>query len=191
MAIKDLTALLATARLGDAEARRVLWTVVYSELRAMARNQVARHAGRTARQPTSLAHETYLRLARAGNVPGADRREFFAAAARAMHDVQVDEARHRGRLKRGGDRKRVPLDESAAVSNGDPTEALALVAALRRLTQMDSRKSEVVMLRCLGGLTLAETAQALSLSVRTIASEWRFARAWLHRELGKNGTGLR
>ena len=189
MGTRDLTTLLAAARQGDAGARQELWAVVYDELRALARRQADKHPPGPARQPTSLAHETYLRLVRDASVPGANRREFFAAAARAMRNIQIDEARRRKRLKRGGDRARVPLDEEARASHGDPAEALSLVEAVSRLERMDARKGEVVTLRCFGGLTLAETAQALSLSARTVASEWRFALAWLRHELREGDTG--
>jgi RNA polymerase sigma factor (TIGR02999 family) len=185
VADQDLSRLLAAARQGHAGAQKQLWSEVYAELRALARRQIARHPHGPARQPTSLAHETYLRMAERGRLPGADRREFLAAAARAMRDVQVEEARSRARQKHGGGRKRVPLEEAARVCDGDPAEALALVEALSRLERMDGRKGEIVMLRCFAGLTLAETAQELRLSVRTVAGEWRFARAWLRHELEK------
>lgn len=185
----ELTRLLAAVREGHSEAKEELWSLLYAELRALARTQMANRGHGPTRQPTSLAHEAYLKLTRGGSLPGTDGQELLAAAARVMRDIQVDDARRRSRLKRGGDRKRETLDESTSVSDRDPAEVLALDEALRRLEQMDGRKGEVVTLRSFGGLTLAETAHALGVSVRTVASEWRFARAWLRRELRQDDTG--
>ena len=110
-------------------------------------------------------------------------RHFFAAAAEAMRRVLVDRARGRDRLKRGGGRRKVSLDAlDVADMDGGP-DMLALDEALARLEEIDARKHQVVMLRYFAGLTLEETAQALGVSLATVKNEWRFARAWLVKEL--------
>lgn len=179
-----VTQLLVAVGRGDAGAREELWTVIYEELRAMARRQLAAEAGGTL-QPTTLVHEAYLRLTADEDVRWENRRHFFAAAAQAMRRIRIDDARKRKRLKRGGGAKPGPLQEAPPVFDQDPTEVLAVDEALTRLEREAPRKAEVVMLRYFVGLTVDETAEALGLSPKTVDNDWRIARAWLHGELSK------
>ncbi|MCK4658823.1 MAG: sigma-70 family RNA polymerase sigma factor [Phycisphaerae bacterium] len=180
---KPITRLLAAVGRGDAAAHNKLWALVYDELHRLAQHQMAHEAPGRTLQPTSLVHEAYLRLTADEDLQWANRRHFFATAANAMRRIRVDDARKRNRLKRGGGRQRIPLDEDPPAFDQDPAEVLAINEALEKLKQKDPRKAEVVTLRYFAGLTIDETADALGLSPRSVDSDWRFARAWLRREL--------
>jgi len=112
-----------------------------------------------------------------------DRAHFFAVCARLMRRILIDLARSRDSLKRGGDRRKVTLDEGMVYSPGTPAQLLALDEALTRLAEVDSRKSSVVEMRFFGGLTVKETAEVLKVSADTVMREWGLARAWLMREM--------
>ncbi len=111
------------------------------------------------------------------------RRHFFAAAAHAMRDILVEEARRKSALKRGGGRERVTLEEAALRIEPPSEDVLALNEALKRLEQDDPRKGQIVLHRYFAGLTIEETAEVLGLSHATVEREWRYTRAWLHKEL--------
>jgi RNA polymerase sigma factor (TIGR02999 family) len=136
-------------------------------------------------QPTALVHEAFLRLV--GNAdPGWDSKaHFFAAAAEAMRRVLVDQTRRKKRLKRGGDRRRIELDDFDVPLASPVDDLLALDAALERLRADDARKAEIVLLRFFAGLSREETAAALGVSVATIDREWRYIVARLHKELAE------
>ena len=185
---KSVTRLLAAVGQGEAAAQEKLWAVIYDQLHTLARRQMADEPPGRMLQPTSLVHEAYLRLFGDEAVQWANRRHFFAAAARAMRRIRVEEARRRRCLKRRGGRQRVSIDEAATVLKQDPTEVLAVDEALNRLQEVDPRQAQVVQLRYFAALTVDETAHALDLSPKTVNNEWRFARAWLHRQLTKGGT---
>ncbi|MFH1745646.1 MAG: sigma-70 family RNA polymerase sigma factor [Planctomycetota bacterium] len=185
-----ITELLAAAGRGDGNAQEQLWSAIYDDLRRVARNQLKGDAHNRTLQPTALVHEAYFRLVGGGPTEWANRRHFFSAAAQAMRCIRIDDARRRDRLKRGGGGKPVPLMEEPVVFDQDPIEVLAVDEALSRLEQSDPRKAEIVVLRYFGGLSRAETAEALDLSPRTVDGEWRVARAWLHRELSKGDTAV-
>ncbi len=178
-----VTQLLAAVGRGEAAAAEKLWALIYEELRAIARQQMAREATGGTLQPTALVHEAYLRLTGNADVQWANRRHFFGAAAKAMHRIRIDDARRRGRAKRGGGRRPGALVEGPAIFDQDPAEVLAVDEALKKLEQEDPRKAEVVMLRYFAGLSVEETAEALGMSARTVKNDWQFARTWLHREL--------
>jgi RNA polymerase sigma factor (TIGR02999 family) len=183
-----LTQLLVAAGAGESSAHEKLWSAVYDELHRLASQQMAAEAAGRTLQPTALVHEAYLRLIGDGDASWASRRHFFAAAAKAMRRIRLDDARRRNRLKRGGGRQREPLGDRPALFDDDPADVLAVDEALRRLEQMDPRKTEVVNLRYFAGLTVDETAQAMGLGPRTVDKEWRLARAWLYRELTRGDT---
>jgi RNA polymerase sigma factor (TIGR02999 family) len=178
-----VTQLLAAVGRGDGGASEKLWALIYEELRAVARHQLAGEDSAGTLQPTALVHEAFLRLTGGGGVQWANRRHFFAAAAKAMHRIRIDDARRRKRLKRGGGRRPGVLGEGPAIFDQDPDEVLAIDEALGRLKQEEPRAAEVVLLRYFAGLTVNETAEALGVSGRTVKSDWQFARTWLHREL--------
>ena len=186
----QLTQLLVAAGDGDAEAQGELWSIIYDELRAMAQRQMAAEAAGHTLQPTALVHEAFFRLFGGDEPQWASRRHFFGAAAKAMRDIRVDDARRRNRLKRGGGERPGALVDEPAWFDGDPAEVLAVHEALDKLEQQDPRKAEVAMLRYFAGLTVAECAGALGVSARTVDNDWSFARVWLHRELSKGDTTL-
>lgn len=156
--------------------------VIYNELRAMARRQLSREHERHTLQTTDLVHEAYLRLAGAEGVTGRGRAYFYAAAARAMRQVLVDAARRRGAHKRQPGRALPNLEEGPnAAAYGD--ELLALDRALQELEKRSPRQAHTVECRFFGGMTVADTAEALGISPRTVKSDWALARAWLFETL--------
>lgn len=186
----SVTQLLDAVGRGDRHAHDRLWALVYDELHAIAQRQMAGEADGRTLQTTALIHEAYIRLVGDGSPKWANRRHFFAAAAKAMRLIRTDGARKSSRLKRGGGRRREPLDDAHAAFVEDPATLLAVDEVLTRLEQRDPRKAEVVMLRYFAGLTIDETADALGLSPKTVDNEWRIARAWLYGELSKGDTNV-
>ncbi len=182
-----ITQLLAAASAGEEGAADRLWAVVYDELRRLARAQLAAESPHRALDSTALVHEAFLRLTGRGPVEWDNRRHFFAAAARAMRRIRVDDARRRKRAKRGDGRPTRSLTGDPPTPGDDPAEVLAIDEALRKLEREAPRQAEIVMLRYFAGLSIRETALALGVSVRTVHYDWQFARAWLHRELGGDG----
>ena len=114
-----------------------------------------------------------------------DRAHFFAIAAQAMRRILVERARARRRAKRGSGAQKVTLDEAPDVSDERAADVIALDDALTSLAALDPRKSQIVELKYFGGLTIEETAEVLGVSTPTVEREWRMARLWLHREIGK------
>jgi RNA polymerase sigma factor (TIGR02999 family) len=159
---------------------------VYDELRDLAELYLNRERIGHTLQPTALVHEAYIRLFDATAVAGMDRTHFLAAAAGVMRHVLVDHARGRAASKRGGpgvEGRRVMLDSQVAVSVGLNIDVINLHEALDRLAALDARQSRVVDLRFFGGLTVAEVAELLGVSKRSVEDDWRMARAWLAHEL--------
>ena len=185
-----LTRLLERAAAGDAGAGADVVARVYEELRLLARQRLASERAGHTLQATALVNEVYLRLVESadGSLNFAGRAHFFHCAAEAMRRVLVEHARARSRLKRGGDARRVPLEELTGVADlaadADPAEILTVDEAIRRLEEQNPDVGAVVRLRFYAGLSPGETAQALGVSESTVYREWNFARAWLYRELG-------
>jgi len=182
---RPLTQVLVAAGAGDRKAAAELLPLVYAELRDLARSRLAKVPPGNTMQPTALVHEAYVRVVGRDD-PGWDSKgHFFAAAAEAMRQVLVDQARRKNRLKHGGGRKRIDVDaEDFDVPLAAPVQdVLALDAALERLGDDDPRKAQIVSLRCFAGLNREETAAAMGLSVATIDREWRYIVARLHSEL--------
>ncbi len=188
--MSDVTALLDRLRAGDTRAAGELFDRVYAELKRMAAAQVRADAGHSY-SPTELVHEAYLRLfntpvADAPGSPGprfADRAYFFAAAATAMRRVRVDHARARGAAKRGGGRARVDLDSGLAAAPESDLDLVALDAALDKLAARDPERTKLVELRFFAGLTMAQAAEVLGVSLATAERRWAYAKAWLLAEL--------
>ena len=166
------------------EALNRLFPAVYAELRAAARAQLRYERPDHTLQATALVHEAYLRLLGGAYPSWNDRQHFFRAAAEAMRRILVEHARRRARVKRGANPVRVTLTDVASLTNHDPTEVLALDAAIRRLEEQDPTAADIVRLRYFAGLSVEETAAMLDLSARTVKGEWAFARAWLFEALG-------
>ena len=185
---QEITDALAVLRRGTPEALDQLLPLVYSELRGIAHRQLAAEPTGHTLSTTALVHEAYLRLAREDRAEWSNRPQFFAIAARVMRRVLVDYARRHWAQRRGGvGQQWVPLEEAddagalAVASRAD--DLIALDEALERLAAVDERLGRVVECRFFGGLTEAETAEALGISQRTVARDWLMARGWLYREL--------
>jgi RNA polymerase sigma factor (TIGR02999 family) len=160
-----------------------LMPLVYGELKALARANRYRWAGFQSPGTTSLVHEAYLKIADQAVSGIASRRQFYALASKAMRSILIDNARRHLRQKRGGGHKAVTLDESMLVSAERSDELLALDEALDQLEEQEPRLARIVECRCFGGLTVDETAEALTVSPATVKRGWSLARAWLYREL--------
>ena len=186
----DVTLLLERARAGDELARGDLIARVYAELRRVASRLMRQERADHTLPPTAVVHEAVIRLlGEAAFDRAGDRSYLFAAAARAMREVLIDHARRRATARRGGGRRRIPLD--AVVDDfADPgLDLVAVHEALDRLAGLHERQSQVVTLRHFGGMTVPEIAAALEVSVGTVERDWRIARAWLSNELGGEGVG--
>jgi RNA polymerase sigma factor (TIGR02999 family) len=188
-AASGFTRLLAAVRGGDEEAVDQLTPALYEELRRLAKRHMAGQRRGHTLQTRDLVGEAYLKLANLPKTEWNDRIHFFAVASRAMRCVLVDYARRRGYAKRGGNPIRVSLSEADQTSEQKSAEVIAVDEALIRLATLDPRKSRIVELRYFGGLSVEESADLLGLSSRTIKREWRWARAWLYRELGEERSG--
>jgi RNA polymerase sigma factor (TIGR02999 family) len=152
---------------------------LYAELRRLAAALTTRLRPGQTLQPTALVHEAYLRLV-GGRDPGWEgRRHFFGAAARAMREILIEQARRKGSRKRGGGACRVELSEGLALIEPPADDLLALDEAIRQLQAEKPHHAEVVLLRYYTGLSVEETAEVVGRSVSTVTREWRFARAWL------------
>jgi len=183
----DVTRLLRAWGAGDESALEQLMPLVYEELRRLAHRYMAGEQPGQTLQTTALVHEVYLRLVDVKKVDWQDRAHFYALCARLMRRILVDFARSRTYQKRGGTATHVQLDEALTVSAVVGWELLAVDDALQRLSAVDARKSQVVELRFFGGLTVEETAIALKVSPETVMRDWRLAKAWLIRELDREG----
>lgn len=179
-----VTQLLHAAGAGDAQAAEDLLPLVYDELRRMAAHRLARTPPGQTLQATALVHEAYLRLLGEAQPGWESRGHFFFAAARAVHHILVERARQKATLKRGGDRRRVSLENLRVAEDAPPDDLLALNDALEQLAARDPQAHRIVMLRFFAGLSESETAAVIGVSERTLRREWRFARAELHRLLG-------
>jgi len=184
---KDVTGLLVAWVHGDESVLDELMPIVHAELRRLARRLMRGERGNHTLQTTALVNEAYLRLVDLNRVRWQDRAHFFAISARLMRRILVDHARSRKYLKRGGALRHVSLDEALVVSGERGTDLVALDDALAALAAVDPRKSQVVELRFFGGLSLEEAAEALHVSCETVGRDWRLARAWLLRELSREG----
>ena len=158
---------------------------VYDQLRAIARQRMAGERSDHTLQATALVHEAFCRISQNRRVPFQNPGHFYVAAAEAMRRVLLDHAKSKGRQKRGGDRKRVPINVVDLADCGDAEDIMALDDAITRLEESEPEAAAVVRLRFLAGLSVDETAEALGVSARTVDRRWKFARAWLFRELSK------
>ena len=179
MAPGQVTDLLHAWGAGDEAALHQLVPLVESELRRLAGDYMARERTGHTLQPTALVNEAYLRLVDAHDIRWQGRAHFFGIAARLMRRVLVDHARARGFQKRGGGAHPVPLDAAVLVSRSPDITLLDLDQALEGLGKIDERKARVVEMRFFGGMTVEETADALSVSSDTVKRDWRLAKLWL------------
>lgn len=179
----EVTQLLMAWGEGNRDALEQLTPMVDVELRRIADAYLRREQPDHILQTTALVNEAWMRLIDWQKSTWQGRAHFFGVAASLMRKILVDEARRRRSQKRGGDELRVSLAEVDAISKGKTPDLIALDDALFELAQFDERKSRIVELRFFGGLSVAETAEVLGSSERTIAREWELARSWLYRQL--------
>jgi RNA polymerase sigma factor (TIGR02999 family) len=180
----SITHLLNEWRDGDRRALDKLTPLVYEELRQQAARYLRRERPGHTLQTTALIHEAYLRLVDAKDVHWQSRTHFFAIAANIMRRILVEHARRRAADKRGGSQIRLTLDQVVAVGGETDLDLLAIEEALDRLAAIDLHQARVVELRFFSGLSVEETAAALSVSPKTVKRDWSVARAWLRREIG-------
>ncbi len=152
----------------------------------MAQSYLRRERADHTLQPTALINEAYLRLVKQDAPEWQSRSHFFGVAARLMRQILVEYARTHAATKRGGGEVELPLEEAWFYSGEKAAELVALDDALNALAKFDERKVRIIELRYFGGMSLEETAEALSLSIATIGHETRLARAWLHREMSRS-----
>jgi len=181
----EVTQILRAAEQGRPVDMNALMPLVYNELRALAARQMASERPDHTLQPTALVNEAFFRLAPRERLGWASKKHFFAAAAAAMRKVLIDHARRKGRQKRGGSRRRVPMNAWDMVFHIDIEEILAVDEAICRLEKRDSKIAEVVKLRVFVGSSDNDIAQILGISERTVRREWVLAKAWLRRALSK------
>ena len=177
--LQDITILLEKWKSGDADALDRLTTLVYPELRRIARRNLERRRAGNSLDSAALTNEAYLKLANAGGIGCENRTHFLALCSQVMRRILVDHARRRGFAKRGGKVTHVPLDEVLLVAEARGIDVLALDEALEALAEIDNRKSRVIELRYFGGLNIEETAEVLEVSAETVKRDFRMARAWL------------
>jgi RNA polymerase sigma factor (TIGR02999 family) len=156
---------------------------VYDELRKLAARKMAREGPNQTLQATALVHEAWLRLGGDPQAEWRNRAHFFAAAAEAMRQILIDNARRKKTLRHGGGWVRMNIESLELASAMDDEQLLAVHEALDRLAAHDPQKAELVKLRFFAGLTMEQAAEVLGLSVPTAKRHWTYARAWLYREI--------
>lgn len=182
---QDISGLLRAWSQGDQAALARLIPLVETELRRIATRYLKRGRPDPALQTTALLDEAYARLIDLKQADWQDRAHFFGVSARVMRSILVDCARARRSAKRGGGARPVPLEDALAVCRERSADMVAVHEALNALAKVDARKSEVVELRFFGGLSVEEAAGVLRVSPQTVMRDWRLAKAWLWRELGR------
>jgi len=180
---EEFTRLLEEADKGESQAAEALLPLVYDELRKLAAKRMSEERKDHTLQTTALVHEAYLRLVGNRNIKWANRAHFFAAAAEAMRRILIEHARAKQGSRRGGDRRKLPIDVLDLATADDPEQILALEEAISRLEKEDADAARVVRLRFYAGLSIEETAASLGASSSTVKREWSFARAFLFRVL--------
>ena len=179
------TELLRAWSQGDGSALDRLMPLVYDELHGLAQRYMRQERPDHTLQATSLVNEAYLRLIDVNRVEFQNRAHFLALAAQMMRRILVEFARHRHRQKRGGRAVHLSLDDVLELPESPERDLVALSDALTALATFDARMSQVVELRFFGGLTVKETAQVLNVSPETVMRDWKTAKAWLLREIGR------
>jgi RNA polymerase sigma factor (TIGR02999 family) len=186
--VTEITQILSAIEHGDPHAASQLLPLVYGELRSLAAQRLAHEKPGQTLQPTALVHEAYLRLVGSDGEPHWDSRgHFFAAAAEAMRRILVENARRKKRVKHGGERQRVDLEDQDVPICQPPDEIVALDEALTRLATEDPAAAQVVQLHFFAGLSIEHVAKALGISRATAYRQWAYARAWLRCAIGGAG----
>src|ERR1051325_7650510 len=180
---QHVTQLLKAWSNGEQKALEELMPLVYNELHRLAHRYMDRERRGLTLQSTALGHEAYERLINLQDVRWQNRAHFFAVSAQMMRRILVDYARSRRYTKRGGEWRKVPLNEAVAVFRDRRTDIVALDDALHTLADIDPRKARIVEIRFFGGLGIKETAEVLGVSQETVLRDWRLAKVWLLRQL--------
>lgn len=176
----EVTGLLVDWGNGNQAALDELIPLVYDELRRLAGRYMRRENQGHTLQTSALINEAYLRLVDQKSIRWQNRAHFFGVAARLMRQILVDHARSRSRAKRGGGAQLVSLAEQCVISQ-EIEDLINLDDALKNLSEMDARKSQIVEMKFFGGLTTEEVAEVLKVTTRTVEREWRKAKAWLYK----------
>lgn len=182
--MNDVTRILSAIEQGDPSAAEQLLPLVYDELRKLAAQKLAQEKPGQTLQATALVHDAYIRLVDVEKAQHWDSRgHFFAAAAEAMRRILVQKARHKARIKHGGNFQRCELDDVEIVVPATPEETLAVDEALSKLESVNASAADLVKLRYFAGMTIPEAAEVLGISARKTNQLWAYARAWLLAEL--------
>jgi RNA polymerase sigma factor (TIGR02999 family) len=185
---QDISRLLAAWSDGSQQAFDELVSIVYPEVRKIARQHLARHAPPETLESAALANEAYLRLIRARGIHCENRLRFLALCGQVIRRIIGEYARAGRYAKRGGNAIRVTLDEAVLSTPARETDLLALDEAIESLSKVDSRKGKLVELHCFGGLTIDESAEILGISPETAKRDWKMAKAWLRVHLAGEAT---
>lgn len=184
-ATPDLTSLLERAAEGDATAQQELWSSCYEQLRLIASAALQRWNGRVSLQSTDVLHEAFARLVDRSRVTERGHRYFLKSFATECRRLLVEHWRAKQALVRGGDRERVTMVSQALAGTTQGMDLLELSDVIETLAREDARAAQIVDLRLFGGLSVAECSEALGVAIRTVESDWTFAKAWLQRKLGR------
>jgi RNA polymerase sigma-70 factor, ECF subfamily len=182
-ASKDVTLLLQKLNRGETAAETDLISVIYGELRRLARYYMRQERPDHTLQATALVHEAFLRLTNQKEVSWQGRAHFFGVAAKLMRQILIDHARARLRHKRGAGGQKISLEEGLLLTEARSEELLAVDSALERLAKLDPRQARIVELRFFGGLSVEDTAKVVGVSPKTVKRDWSVARAWLYEDL--------
>jgi RNA polymerase sigma factor (TIGR02999 family) len=189
--MSEVTQLLESIRQGNPQASAELLPLVYEQLRRLAAEKMSRELPGHTLQATALVHEAYIRLVDGHESQQWDSRwHFYAAAAEAMRRIVINRARDKKRIKRGGEFRRVSLDQAEVSLDSDTDDLVALDEALVALEQEDALAAQVVKLRFFAGLKHREVAAALGMSLRSAERQWAYAQAWLYDRLQQNGSSV-
>jgi RNA polymerase sigma factor (TIGR02999 family) len=181
--MSEITRILTAIDRGDAQAANELLPLVYDELRRLAAQKLAREEPGQTLQATALVHEAYIRLVGSENQHWDSRGHFFAAAAEAMRRILVENVRRKQRVKHGGTRQRLDLQEGDLTIDPPSDDFVALHEALKKLANEDRQAAELVKLRYFAGLTVEQAADILGISRRTAFRDWAYASSWLRLEM--------
>ena len=181
--VSDVTRVLVRAQAGDSQAAEELLPLVYDELRRLAAAKMVNEIPGQTLQPTALVHEAWLRLVGNENQKWNGRAHFFGAAAEAMRRILIENARRKHAARHGGGQARLDIQELEIAAAGKDEELMAVSDALEKFAARDKQKAELVKLRYFVGLTTAEVAEVLGISVPTADRWWNFSRAWLFEEI--------
>jgi RNA polymerase sigma factor (TIGR02999 family) len=182
----QVTQLLYELSNGDKEALNKLLPLIYKQVKKIASRYLNSEYQKRTIQTTELVHEAYLKLVGQKELTLESRREFFSAIANVMRQILVDNARKRNAARRGSGQTKISLEKVGTISSEYSEEILTLNDALIKLNSFDERLSTIVELRYFTGMTIAETAEILSVSPTTIKRDWSLAKAWLYKEIESN-----